>query len=59
VPDLSGVQGFDVNWGLKAGTLVNWTVSATGWAGAAGIGQPPFTDGGSFMFASFPGTITP
>jgi hypothetical protein len=24
-----------------------------------GVGQPPFADGASYMFASFPGTITP
>ena len=59
VPDLSGVSGFDVNWGLKAGALTNWTVTGTGWPGTVGVGQPPFTDGASFMFASFPGTITP
>ncbi len=59
VPDLSGVSGFDVNWGLKAGAFTNWTVTGTGWPGTVGVGQPPFTDGASYMFASFPGTITP
>jgi hypothetical protein len=53
------VWGFDVNWGLKAGALTNWTVTGTGWHGTVGVGQPSFTDGASFMFASFPGTITP
>jgi hypothetical protein len=59
VPDLSGVSGFDVNWGLKTGALTNWTVSGTGWPGTVGVGQPPFTEGASYMFANFPGTITP
>ncbi len=59
IPDLSGVSGFDVNWGLKAGALTNWTVMGTGWPGTVGVGQPPFTDGASYVFASFPGTITP
>jgi len=59
VPDFSGVPGFDVNWGPKVGTAVNWTVEASGWPGTLGIGQPPFAEGASYMFASRPGTITP
>lgn len=59
VPDLSGVSGFDVNWGPKVGTAVGWTISAIGFPGSAGITQPPFTEGASYMFASRPGTITP
>ena len=59
VPDLSAVSGFDVNWGIKTGTVVNWTVTGTGWPGTVGVGQPPFTEGASYMFANRLGTITP
>lgn len=59
VPDLSAVAGFDVNWGFKAGTVANWTVTGTGWPSASGIGQPPFTEGASYMFATKSGAITP
>ncbi len=58
VPDLSGVSGFDTNWGLKSGTATTWTYTATGFTGA-GIDVPAFADGASYMFASVPGTITP
>jgi hypothetical protein len=59
VPDFSGVSGFDVNWGPKSGTAVNWTFTGTGWPGTQGIVGPPFADGASYMFATALGTITP
>jgi hypothetical protein len=59
VPDLSAVSGFDVNWGIKTGTAVAWVVTGTGWPGTVGVGQPPFTEGASYMFANRSGTITP
>jgi hypothetical protein len=59
VADFSGVAGFDVNWGPKVGTAVDWTVEAFGWPGTLGVGQPPFAEGASYTFASRPGTITP
>jgi hypothetical protein len=58
VPDLSGVSGFDTNWGPKSGAVTSWTYTATGFSGT-GIGLPAFVDGASYMFASVPGTITP
>jgi hypothetical protein len=59
LPDFSGVAGFDVTWGPKVGTVVNWTVSGIGFPGSVGVTQPPFTEGASYMFANRPGTITP
>lgn len=59
VPDLSAVSGFDVNWGIKTGTAVAWTVTGTGWPGTLGVGQPPFTEGASYVFANRSGSITP
>ncbi|MES2178391.1 MAG: hypothetical protein V4550_11085 [Gemmatimonadota bacterium] len=59
IPDLSGVSGFDNNWGLKAGAAVTWTMTATGWSGSGGIVNTPFIEGATYNSATAQGTVTP
>lgn len=59
IPDFSAVSGWDNNWGLKAGTAVNWTMSATGWAGTGGTVTAPLVEGSTYLSATRQGTITP
>ena len=57
IPDLSGVEGFDANWGLKAGVATSWEASAVGGSFLFGfLGQRP-TDGTTIQFASREGTV--
>jgi hypothetical protein len=59
IPDFSGVTGFDTNWGLKTGTVVNWLTNASGWSFAGGaFGSTP-VEGGVVLSGSKLGTVTP
>ncbi len=56
LPDLSGVSGFNTNWGLRPGVATTAALSANG--GIAGtIGVPG--EGSTWRFASRTSTITP
>lgn len=59
IPDFSAVSGWDNNWGLKAGTAVNWTMSATGWTGTGGTVSAPLVEGAAYLSATRQGAITP
>jgi hypothetical protein len=56
IPDLTGVGSWDNNWGLKPGTTVNWSFSATK---LSSVLLQPFTDGQVYTSASKTGTINP
>ena len=57
IPDFSGVEGFDSNWGLKTGVETDWDAFAFGGTSIVGfLGQRP-TDGTTIQFASRNGTI--
>jgi hypothetical protein len=59
IPDLSGVTGFDTNWGLKTGTAVTWLSNSSGWSFAAGAFGTSPVEGGVILTGSKLGTITP
>jgi hypothetical protein len=59
IPDFTGVAGFDPAWGLRAGTVVNWTMAVSGWEGTAGTVGGPIVEGGIFSSATRLGSITP
>lgn len=59
IPDFTGVAGFDTAWGLRAGTVVNWTMAVSGWEGTAGAVGGPIVEGGIFASATRLGSITP
>jgi hypothetical protein len=57
VPDLSGVEGFDSNWGLLANAATNWDAGAFGGENLLFFlgGRP--TDGTTLLLASRNGTL--
>jgi hypothetical protein len=59
MPDLSGVSGWDNNWGLRAGTVTNYITLATGWTFAAGATGPVPQEGGVVLSATKRGSFTP
>jgi hypothetical protein len=59
VPDFSGVSGWSNDWGMQAGTQVQWFVLSTGWNTAGFGGLPGFSDGNFTQSASRTGTINP
>jgi hypothetical protein len=58
VPDLTGVSGWNSDWGLKGGARSTWTLQATGWSGT-GVATPVLVDGAIMSAASRMGEITP
>jgi hypothetical protein len=59
VPDFTGVAGWDPNWGLKAGTVTYWDLTAMGWASSGGTVANPWVDNTVIMSAARSGEITP
>jgi hypothetical protein len=58
IPDFTGVDGWDNDWGLRDNEEVDWFFSASGWTGN-GVFDPQFTAGAEIRSASQAGTITP
>jgi hypothetical protein len=59
VPDLSGVNGFDVTWGRHAGTPGTWTATGIGWTLANSSLGAPWSDDAGYLHATQAGTFTP
>ncbi len=59
VPDLSGLAGWNTNWGLRAGQSTTWQFTASGWDASFNPTSPGFTDGAVVRSASKQGAITP
>jgi hypothetical protein len=57
MPDLSGVAGWDNNWGLRTGTSTSWFTSASGWTFTGTLTSP--VDAGVILSGTKLGTITP
>jgi hypothetical protein len=58
VPDFAAAAGWDNNWGPKAATATDWSVTAVGFSGIGfGSGRP--VEGSTFAGALRLGTITP
>lgn len=59
MPDLSTVSGWDNNWGLRAGTVTNFTTTASGWTFAAGAAGTTPLEGGVILSGTRLGSFTP
>ncbi len=59
VPDLTGVTGWNVNWGLKPGFSTRWMFTANGWDASFAPGGSGFAEGAMMRAASKHGTVTP
>lgn len=59
MPDLSGVSGWDNNWGLRAGTVTNFQTTASGWTFAAGATGAAPAEGGVILSGTKLGSFTP
>jgi hypothetical protein len=59
VPDLTGLAGWNTNWGLRAGLNTTWQFSASGWDASFNPASPGFTDGAVVRSASKQGVVTP
>jgi hypothetical protein len=59
VPDFTGVDGWNADWGLKSGSQVTWTVSGVGGWEGTGLSAPTWADGNTFGSASHLGQFTP
>ena len=58
IPDLSGVNGWSNDWGMKTGAQTFWGLTATGWTGS-GITSPVLVDGATLLSGTRNGMITP
>ncbi len=59
VPDLTGLAGWNTNWGLRAGQNTTWQFSASGWDASFNPTSPVFTEGAVVRSASKQGAVTP
>jgi hypothetical protein len=59
VPDFSGVAGWDPNWGLRAGAVTYWDLTAMGWTSSGGSVVNPWVDNTVITSAARSGEITP
>lgn len=58
LPDFTAVAGFDPLWTLRSGVAVTVNSIATGWTGAGGVSEQPFTEGTTYVAASRRSSIT-
>lgn len=58
IPDLTAVNGFDLNWALKVGSVTSWIVTATGWPDTS-LPVQTYFDGATSRYGIRAGTITP
>lgn len=59
VPDLSGADGWNSDWGPRPGVQTQWTMNGTDWTAQGGVVESPVTDGGIIRVATRAGTINP
>jgi hypothetical protein len=59
VPDFTGVAGWDPNWGLRAGAVTYWDLTAMGWSSSGGSVVNPWVDNTVIMSAARSGEMTP